>query len=298
MNDADLNSHKVSVIIPVYNSQKFLAKSIESVLNQTYKNMEIIAVDDGSTDNSLQILKKFGNKIIVISQENKGLAGALNTGIKNMTGNWARLLSSDDILYPNAIEILVNEIQKLPENTIVYSNWDMIDEHGRKLRTFSESNYNHLENFDFNVRLLDGQQININTVMIPSSLFERGCIFEKLEDPVAIDYDFFLRAGILFDTKFYLISKPLIQYRVHKSQLSHKKILKTLSYLQVVRESILSKLDTSKREKYLTALELYKKKKPIASKTKELGLKVMERMSHGISDKMLVFYLNKIRTTR
>lgn len=298
MTSIDLNSHKVSVIIPVYNSQKFLAKSIESVLNQTYKNIEIIAVDDGSTDNSLQILKKFENKITVISQENKGLADALNTGIKNMTGNWARLLSSDDMLYSDAVEVLVREIQKFPESTIVYSNWDIINEHGKNLRTFSESNYNHLENFDFNVRLLDGQQININTILIPSSLFERGCLFEKLEDQVAIDYDFFLRAGILFDMKFHLISKPLIQYRVHASQLSHKKIMKTLSYLPVVRKSILSKLDRSKREKYLMALELYQKKKPVASKTKELGLKIMEKIPQGISDKMLVFYLNKIRTTR
>ena len=282
----------------MYNSQQFLAKSIVSVLNQTYKNIEIIAVDDGSTDNSLQILKKFENKITVISQENKGLAGALNAGIKIMTGDWAKLLSADDILYPDAVEVLVNEIQKLPENTVVYSNWDIIDEHGRKLRTFSESNYNHLESFNFNVRLLDGQQININTIMIPLSLFEKGCLFEKLEDPVAIDYDFFLRAGILFDVKFHLVSRPLIQYRVHESQLSHKKILKTMSYLQVVKESILSKLDTSKRDKYLTALKLYKKKKPITSKTKELSLKIMEMMPDEMSDKMLIFYLNKIRTTR
>jgi glycosyltransferase involved in cell wall biosynthesis len=292
------NKDLVSIVIPVYNSEKFLVPCIESILAQTYDNIEIIAVDDGSTDSSAKILHKYSDKITVISQQNSGLASALNRGIKEMTGNWAKLFSADDMLYPDTMEVLVNEIKKLPENTIVYSNWDIIDEQNKKLRTFSESNYNHLENFDFNVRLLDGQQININTIMIPASLFERGCLIEKTDDPVAIDYDFFLRAGILFGTKFYLVSKPLIQYRVHENQLSHKKILKTLSYLPVIRDSILSKLGGSKREEYLKALEIYQKKKPIARKTKELGLKIMEKMPQGISDKMLVFYLNKIRTTR
>jgi len=289
---------KVSIIIPIYNSEKFLVPCIESILAQTYDNIEIIAVNDGSTDSSTEILHRYSDKITIISQKNSGLAYALNRGIAIIKGNWVKLFSADDMLYPDAIQILVNEIKKLPKNTIVYSNWDIIDEQNRKLRTFSESNYNHLKNFDFNVRLLDGQQININTVLIPSTLFERGCLIEKINDPVAIDYDFFLRAGILFDTKFHLISKPLIQYRVHESQLSHKKILKTLSYLSVIRESILSKLDTSKKEEYLAALDMYQKKKPIARKTKELGLKMMEKIPEGISDKMLVFYLNKIRTTR
>lgn len=301
MNIMGLNNtlDKVSVVIPVFNSQKFLTYTVESVLNQTYQNIEILVIDDGSTDNSLQILKKFENRIMIISQTNKGLADALNVGIKNMTGKWVKLLSADDVLYPDAIEVLVNEAKKLPENTIIYSNWDVIDDKNRKLHTFLESNYNRLENFDFNVRLLDGQQINVNTILIPSSLFTSGCFIEKLEDPVAIDYDFFLKAGILFCMKFHLIPRPLIQYRVHDSQLSHKNILKTLSYLSVIRESILSELDQSKKEEYLIALKKYKKEKPISTKTKEFGLNVMSKiLPEKLSNKILIFYLNKIRTTR
>lgn len=296
----DLNSGDlVSVVMPIYNSEKFLAKSIESVLQQTYKNMEIIAVDDGSTDNSLEILKKYEGKIIIISQENKGLAGAMNSGIKKMRGKWLKWFSGDDILYPDAVEILVNESRKLPDNSMVYSNWDIIDEKGKNLRTFLESNYNDLANFDFNVRLLDGQQINVNTCLIPFSLLERGCSIDNLDDPVAIDYDFFIRAGILFGTKFHLVTRPLVGYRVHGKQLSHKKILETLSYLSQVRSSVLSKLDKSKREEYLVALEEFGKKKPIQRKTAELGLKIMTRtLPRWATDQILVFYLNKIRTTR
>jgi len=225
----NLPNDLVSVVIPVYNSEKFLRESINSILNQTYQNIEIIAVDDGSTDDSAKILKEYSDRITIISQSNQGLASALNSGIKKIKGKWFKWFSPDDILYPDAIETLVKEAKNQQENSIIYSNWELIDENGNKLRNFSESNYNNLEKFDFNVRLLDGQLINVNTTLIPCSLFERGCRILELKDPVAIDYDFFLRAGILYDTKFYLISKNLIKYRVHSEQLSHKKISHSLN---------------------------------------------------------------------
>ena len=187
-----MSNDKVSVIIPVYNSEKFLNDSINSVLHQTYQNLEVIVIDDGSTDDSLKILQEYSDKITIIHQENKGLTDALNVGIKIMSGKWFKWFSPDDVLYSNAIEILVNEAKKLPENTIVYSNWELIDDIGKKIRDFFESNYNALSKFEYNVRLLDGQQINVNTTLIPAFLFKKGCYFEFLEDPIAIDYDFFL----------------------------------------------------------------------------------------------------------
>ena len=292
-------SQKVSVVLPVYNSEKFLSKSIESALNQTYDNVEIIAVDDGSTDNSLKILQQYSDKIQIISQSNQGLAAALNTAIKKINGKWFKWLSPDDVLYPNSIELLVNEAKKLSENIIVYSNWELIDENDKKLRSFSEQNYNDLEIFDFNVRLLDGQQINVNTALIPTFLFEQGCIIQNLNDPVVIDYDFFLQAGILHNIKFHLIPKSLLKYRVHGNQLSHSSITNSLSYLAGVRNQILSKLDSTKKEQYQTALKKFQKEKPLTKKTMELGLKIASNaLPESITDRLLLFYLNKIRRTR
>ena len=294
-----LHDDLVSVVIPVYNSEKFLAESIESVLNQTFKNIEIITIDDGSTDKSLDILQQFSDKITIISQPNQGLTDALRAGIKKINGKWFKWFSPDDVLYPDAIEILVNEIKKFTDNTIVYSNWDLIDENNKKLRNFSESNYNELNNFEFNVRLLDGQQININTTLIPSSLFERGCLFQELENYVAVDYDFFLRASILYNTNFQLIPKSLLKYRIHTNQLSRKGISKTLSYLSDIRIQILSLLDDSKRNQYLEALQEYKRKKSIPKKTMELGLKIANNaLPNWVTDPLLVFYLNNIRRFR
>ena len=129
-------SELVSVIIPVYNAAPFLKDSIESVINQTYSNIEIICINDGSTDNSLEILKSFSDKITIISQENQGLASALNVGIKKMKGKWFKWFSPDDVMYPHTIETLINSAKNVPPNTILYSNWEIIDEKGNNLRDF------------------------------------------------------------------------------------------------------------------------------------------------------------------
>ena len=218
---------KVSVIIPVYNSEKYLEECLNSVLNQTHKNIEVIVVDDGSTDSSLDILKKYSDKIHVISQTNNGLASALNIGISKMTGEWFKWFSPDDVMYSTTIQTLLTEARNNPDNTIIYSNWEIIDQNGRKLREFHESNYNELSHFEYNVRLLDAQQINVNTTLVPSSLLKK-CNIRKLDEPVAIDYDFFLRSALLHNTNFHLIQKSLVKYRIHSEQLSHKKFSKTL----------------------------------------------------------------------
>ena len=293
------NNEFVSVIIPVYNSEKFMKESIESVLNQTYKQIEVIAINDGSTDNSQKILEQYSDKITIISQTNHGLAHALNVGIKKIKGKWFKWFSPDDILYPKAIEILVNEAKKLPDNTIIYSNWELIDEKGNKLRDFSESNFNDLNCFDFNVRLLDGQLINVNTALVRYSLIKNGCTIRNASDPVVIDYDFFLRAGILFNTKFHLISKSLIKYRIHSEQHSHKNIVKSLSSLPKVKENILSELDESKKNEYLNAIAEYQQKKPISIKTMEAGLNFAKKaLPEWIADRIILFYLDKIRRSR
>lgn len=100
---------KVSIVIPVYNVEKYLSQCLESVVRQTYHNLEIICVNDGSTDNSLKILKGFQKKdsrIIIINQENKGLSAARNTGLENITSDYVTFIDSDDYVDPRYVEIL------------------------------------------------------------------------------------------------------------------------------------------------------------------------------------------------
>lgn len=294
MNSDDL----VSIVIPVYNSEKFLKHSLESILNQTHKNIEVIVINDGSTDNSLQILQQYSNKILLLTQPNQGIDSALNNGIKQAKGKWIKIFSSDDILKPYAIEKLLEHAKKMPK-TIIYSNWEIIDENNNTLRNFNENNFNDLEPFDFNIRLLDGQQININTTLIPSALFNEGCLMQQVTDTVAIDYDFLLRAAIIHDYNFHLIPDYLVKYRIHSNQFSHQHITKSLSFLPKIKNEILDKLDKEKRGKYLSALKEYQKSKPLQKRTMEFGLDILKHyFPEWVTDQLLLFYLNKIRRRR
>src|SRR5690554_7984530 len=103
---------KISVIIPVYNKAPYLEQCLNSVINQTYKNLEIIIIDDGSTDNSLEICEKYRKKderIQLISQENQGVSVARNKGIQKASGEWIYFLDADDYLELDAFGILMNE---------------------------------------------------------------------------------------------------------------------------------------------------------------------------------------------
>ena len=133
-----MTSDLVSVVIPVYNSEKYLEECLNSVISQTYQNIEIIVIDDGSTDSSPDILKKYSDRVNVFSQKNNGLASALNLGISKMKGHWFKWFSPDDVMYPHTIETLVDGAKKHSNNTIIYSNWNIMDDTGNIIREFHE----------------------------------------------------------------------------------------------------------------------------------------------------------------
>ncbi len=106
---------KVSVIIPVYQAEKYLKECLESILNQSYKNIEVILIDDGSKDNSLVICNQYrarDNRLIVINQENSGVSVARNVGINKATGDYIYFIDSDDWIEQNTLEELISEIEK------------------------------------------------------------------------------------------------------------------------------------------------------------------------------------------
>ena len=123
---------KITVIMPVYNVENYLAEAIESVINQTYKNLEIILIDDGSTDKSGNICdeyEKIDSRIKVIHQENKGLSGARNAGIEVATGNYIMFIDSDDIFPKDACEKMLNYIEEKDADYVV-GNYTNMSEDG------------------------------------------------------------------------------------------------------------------------------------------------------------------------
>lgn len=127
-------SKKVSVIIPVYGAEKFVSQTIESVLNQTYQNWEIIIVDDGSPDKSIEICQQFTDpRIRIVRQANRGLPGARNTGIRHARGEYLALLDADDIWLPTKLEQHVAHLESSPQIGISFSYSAFIDEESNEL---------------------------------------------------------------------------------------------------------------------------------------------------------------------
>lgn len=105
---------KISIIVPVYNADCFLPQTIESLLNQTYKNIELILVDDGSTDDSLAVCKRYENdsRVLVIHQENRGRSCARNTGIAHASGRFIGFMDDDDVAHPRMFELLHSALKR------------------------------------------------------------------------------------------------------------------------------------------------------------------------------------------
>ncbi|HQT63707.1 MAG: hypothetical protein B7Z75_01670 [Acidocella sp. 20-57-95] len=127
----------VSVIMPVYHVEQYVAQAVQSVLDQSYQDFELIIVDDGGTDHSVAICREFTDpRIRIISQVNHGLAGARNTGIAAARGHLVALLDSDDIWAPGKLAAHVAHLNANPDVGASYSAAELIDEHGHSLGIF------------------------------------------------------------------------------------------------------------------------------------------------------------------
>lgn len=286
----------VSVIIPIYNAEKYIRESIGSVLNQTYPNLEIIAVNDGSTDSSLKILEEYSDKIQIISKQNGGTASALNLGIKNMKGEWFKWLSADDGLYPNAIEELISEAEKLQDKkNILYSNYDIIDSEGKVIKQFVEPNYNELKIFEINSILLDHYVGNGTTSLIHKSAFDQFGLFDE-DIGFAEDYELWLRLCVLHNFRLHLVPKILAKYRVHETQLTKAKYGKALANSRKIRNMILEKLDPETRKRYEIELKKIRNSKPMKVRFRRaVRDRMVKILPKSASEKILKTYMEKIK---
>lgn len=208
---------KVSIVIPVYNGEDYINEAIDSALAQTYKNCEILVVNDGSVDNTEEIAKSYGDKIRYFSKENGGVSSALNVGIENMTGDYFQYLPHDDLLHSDKIEKNIRAIQQSGnEMSIVWSGWNFKYMDRRGLKKFEIlSKYSKEELLTNSVFPLLFSLVNTVTVLINKKYFEKIGLFD-IKLYTSQDYDMWFRTFI--DQKTIYLKEELIDYRVHDQQ--------------------------------------------------------------------------------
>ena len=239
----------VSIIIPVYNGEDYVRKAIDSALAQTYKNLEILVIDDGSSDGTEGIALSYGSRIRYIKKENGGVASALNRGIKTMHGKYFSWLSHDDMYHPRKIELLMAQAKKESLNTVLVSDWDIVDSEDNLLR------HNRLDNrlelaprsflaFDRNTWL------NTCAMLIPKSLFDKVGLFDETLRTTQ-DYDMHDRL-IKNGATYKIVHKPLLLSRQHSKQgcLTENNVLQNSD---LIHKSIVSDLEPSDIKEYFKA---------------------------------------------
>ncbi|MBW4475837.1 MAG: glycosyltransferase [Tolypothrix brevis GSE-NOS-MK-07-07A] len=214
---------KVSVIIPSYNHEKFVAEAIQSVLNQTYQDFEIVITDDGSADNTVNIIKQFTDPRIRLFcfAKNRGAAVAANNCLKESKGEYIAMLSSDDVFVPDKLAKQVSFLEEHPEVSAVFSYAQIIDENGNDFaqenhfykQIFIQPNRNRFE-------WLNHFFYKGNCLCHPSALIKKKCYEDvgKYDERFAQlpDFDFWIRLCMKYE--IYIMPEELIKFRIRDNE--------------------------------------------------------------------------------
>ena len=209
-----MQSPKVSIIIPVYNGADFVAEAIESALGQTYKNTEIIAINDGSTDEGRTDLEldRFRDQITILRKQNGGVASALNAGIAASSGDYISWLSHDDRYHPGKIDSQLAFLQQIGHLAVCYGDFEQIDSEGRLI---SEQLVPSIAPEALRPSLMICAYLHGCTLLVPRSAYERvGLFSESLR--TTQDYDLWFRMAPIIP--FYHHRATLVQSRIHSQQ--------------------------------------------------------------------------------
>ena len=207
---------KVSIIIPVYNGSNYLQEAIDSALSQTYKNIEVIVVNDGSSDGGKTegIALENAKRIRYFSKDNGGVSSALNLGIEKMTGDYFSWLSHDDLYKPEKIKKQIEALAKLGDidNSIIYSDYEI---HNIKKNVVTNVNLKNTAPNLFRYSVAVGNDLNGCTMLVPKIAFKYAGMFST--DLRAVqDYQMWFRLSERYT--FFHLSENLVTGRAHDAQ--------------------------------------------------------------------------------
>lgn len=282
----NFNLPLVSIIIPLYNSENYIAETISSAINQTWTNTEIIIVDDGSTDNSFKVAKKFeADNVIILQQKNKGASAARNLGLKKAKGLYIQFLDADDLLSLNKIEahvkMLDSHVDKLIIGPMVYFQ-DGSDPYATQIN-HEWYRKGSKDMTDFITKLYGGDligpkyggMITIHSWLTPRHIIDKAGLWNEqlcLDD----DGEFFCRA-VLNANEILYADNAISYYRKQiknslSSQRSNKSLTSLFNSTLLKKEHLLSRTDTIEAKKAISkyfwevAIVAYPKSIKIAKK--------------------------------
>jgi glycosyltransferase involved in cell wall biosynthesis len=265
---------KVSIIIPTYNSDKFLYETIESVLAQTYHNYEILIIDDGSTDNTKEVLKPFKDKIKYIYQKNSGgPAKPRNIGIKKATGKYIAIFDSDDIMMPQKLDQSVKFLENEPNVGMVFTNFMKINEKGQQYsgthlvtyKMFCKLNKKKVGDAKYIIKGKDAFEtlffenyIGTSGVIVRKEIFSKVGLFnENVTHGGLEDRDMWFRICRFYDIGYLdLIGH---KYRIRKGSVSKRTLASNLARASVIIKysKFIKSKKVKKQANLLSAQSLY-----------------------------------------
>jgi glycosyltransferase involved in cell wall biosynthesis len=226
---ASLQSPQLSVIIPTYNCDRYLGQALDSVFSQSYRDYEVIVVDDGSTDHTATLLRSYGSRVQAIHQTNQGVAVARNHGIQAARGEWVAFLDADDFLLPDKLEKRMAIATAQPHLGMIHSGWQRVNSQGEFLMDVQP--------------WLNIPQLNLESWLrwkpvLPSAmLFRRECLEQAggfdPRFPPAEDTDLVLRlAAMGYETAW--LQEITVGYRQHENSAMHKGLPQAKSLAAVI----------------------------------------------------------------
>lgn len=238
----------VSVIIPTFNAAEFVVEAIQSVLAQTCDDLEVIVVDDGSTDRTADMIEPFAGGVRYIQQENAGVSSARNRGIAESKGKYVAFLDADDTWLPTKLERQLEALRKSPQNRAVDTGYFVTDSRlipSAKRRAVRERTT--LEDL-----LFRGTTVFVSTVLCEASLLELTGGFDP-ELSQCADWDMWIRLAV--HTEFVAVDEPLVNYRQHGTNMSRNAELLERDSIRVMEKAFsMSALPESLRSRRSEAL--------------------------------------------
>lgn len=306
----------ISIIIPVYNVEQYLKECLESILQQTYKNLEIIIINDGSTDGSKAIVTPYlkDKRIKYIEQTNKGLSGARNKGLKNSTGKYVLFVDSDDYIEKNMIKEIIFLMETCNVDLVRFNADSFVEEVNENL---NENNYNFSHRLEEN-KLYEEESLDMNRRTFCSSVCLYMMTRELINNNQLTFHENIFHEDELFTTQVFLNTKKMMyknvsyyhrRYRndsIMTDISTEKKMLSFNSYIILFNElgeMLKSKTYNQKQKKFIKRqmISIYSglKNSQINKKIKKNALKKINSIT--IKDKLFLFFqkiVTQLKTRR